>query len=265
MSNAVVNNYWAERQAKAQTILTNKSIKETEAQMVKYYRRSIKNVIYRFEKTYNKLLGTKENGIEPTPADLYKLDTYWKMQGQIKKELQRLGDKQHVLLSRQFEQHFYDIYQSIAIKDGILFNEIDTDAVKQMINQIWCADGKSWSSRIWTNTEKLQEALNDGLIECVVTGKKTAELKKALQEQFKVSYSRASSIVETELAHIQTQAARQRYTDYGLKEFEVWAEYDKKRCKICADLHKKRYPIGSQVPIPAHPRCRCCIIPVVDD
>ena len=80
-----------------------------------------------------------------------------------------------------------------------------------MINQIWCADGKSWSNRVWKNTDKLQQALNDNLIHCVLTGKKTTELKNILQNDFNVSYHRADSIVRTEMAHIQTQAAQKRY------------------------------------------------------
>ena len=50
-----------------------------------------------------------------------------------------------------------------------------------MINQIWVADAKSWSQRIWDNTEKLVETLNENLIYCVATGKKTTELKNLLE------------------------------------------------------------------------------------
>ena len=133
-----------------------------------------------------------------------------------------------------------------------------------MINSIWCADGKSWSNRIWTNTDRLQQALNDSLIDCVLTGKKTTELKNMLQEQFNVSYSRADSVVRTEMAHIQTQAAQKRYEDAGITEVQVWADEDERRCDICGKLHETKYLINEQMPIPAHPRCRCCIIPVVE-
>jgi hypothetical protein len=77
-----------------------------------------------------------------------------------------------------------------------------------MINQIWCADGKSWSSRVWKNTELLQQELNDSLIDCLLTGRNPSELKQRLIERFNVAYNRADSIVRTEITHIQTQAAR---------------------------------------------------------
>jgi SPP1 gp7 family putative phage head morphogenesis protein len=133
-----------------------------------------------------------------------------------------------------------------------------------MINQVWAADGKSWSKRIWENTEHLAATLNEKLIECVVGGKKTSDLKKALMERFGVSYNNADMLARTELAHIQTQAAKQRYTDTGIEYVEIWADKDERRCDVCGKLHKKRYPVDAVMPIPAHPRCRCCIVPVVD-
>ena len=256
--------YWEDRQAEAQEKLTTKSIKETEAQIKKYYQRTMRNVIGQFEATYNKLLLTVEEGREPTPADLYKLDTYWQMQGQLKNELTKLGDKQAAIMSEKFVEQYQQIYEATALKDDLFFSQISKENAEQMINQIWCADGKSWSSRIWKNTELLQEALNDNLIDCVITGKKPTQLKHLLMNQFNVSFSRADSIVRTEMAHIQTQAAKQRYLDSGIKEVQVWADEDERRCDVCGALHEKRFPIGGAMPIPAHPRCRCCIVPVIE-
>lgn len=258
------NQYWAERIAKAQSKLTNKSIRQTEAQLKKYYAKAMKKTLDEFEKTYNKVLLSIDEGREPTPADLYKLDTYWQLQAQLRAELQRLGDRQIVLLSKNFEMHFFDVYYSFGLPGEKAFSTIDTAGANALINQIWVADGKSWSQRIWDNTELLLQTLNDSLVECVVTGKKTSELKNILQERFGVSYSRADALVRTELAHVQTQAATQRYKDYGIQEVEILADEDERRCEVCGDLHKKRYPIGAHVPIPAHPRCRCCVVPVVE-
>ena len=257
--------YWQDRMAASQAALTNKSIKDTEKQLIKYYSKTMKTVINDFELTYQKLLTTVGEGKQPTPADLYKLDKYWQLQAQLKEELTKLGDKQAALLSRKFEQQYLDIYKSIALPDvDNLFSSIDSATAQQMINNIWCADGKSWSQRIWTNTDKLQQALNDGLIDCVVSGKKTTQLKNILQNEFNVSYHRANSIVRTEMAHIQTQAAQQRYKEYGIQEVEVWADEDERRCDVCGELHQKRYSINGALPIPAHTNCRCCVIPVVE-
>lgn len=258
-------NYWAERQAKTQANLTSKNIKDTQEQLRKYYAKTMQTVIADFEATYDKLQNAMANGKEPTPADLYKLDKYWQMQGKLKEELQKLGDKQAELMSKKFEEQYIDVYESLALKGSNAFNTVSKEAAQQMINQIWCADGKSWSSRVWSNTDKLQQSLNDNLIDCVVSGKKTTELKRKLMEQFNVSYNRADSIVRTEMAHIQTQAAQQRYKDYGIQTVEVWVDEDERTCPVCAKHEGEKYPVNARMPVPFHPRCRCCMIPVIDD
>lgn len=257
--------YWADRMSRMQAELTNKNIKQINKQLKKYYGNAMKRVIADFESTYDKLLTTQEADKQPTPADLYKLDKYWQMQAQLKYELQKLGDKQVSALSKIFETQFFDIYYSIAIPGKKAFSTINKEGALQMINSIWCADGKSFSQRVWDNIESLVETLNDNLIHCVITGKKTTELKKLLQDRFSVSYSRADAVVRTEMSHIQNQAAQKRYEDYGIQEFEVWADKDERRCDVCGKLHQTKYPMGAKVPIPAHPRCRCSIIPVVED
>lgn len=256
--------YWQERELKAQQKMTSRSIKETEEQLARYYAKSMESVIEDFENLYNKLRVDAAAGIHPTPADLYKLDGYWKIQGQLQRELMKLGDKQAVLFGEKFTNHWLQIYEGLGSFDDFTFSEANIEQAKQMINSVWCADGKSWSQRIWGNTNNLQQALNDNLIECVLTGKDTKQLKKMLEYQFEVSYHSADTIVRTEMLHIQTQAAQQRYKDGGVKEVEVWADKDERRCDVCGKLHQKRFPINGAMPIPAHPNCRCRIIPVIE-
>ena len=257
-------NYWQKRLIEAQNALTNKSIKETEKQLVRYYRQATRRVLSDFEATYDKLLATQLDGKEPTPADLYKLDKYWQMQGQMRQELRLLGERQVATLTKQFEVQFFDIYYSIAIEGVTAFTTVDNAAVQQLINAIWVADGKSWSERIWQNTELLAATLNEEFITCVATGKKTTELKQILQDRFDVSYNNADMLVRTEMAHIQTQAAQQRYRDYGIQEVEVFVDEDERTCPICAKHEGERHPINAQMPVPFHPRCRCCMLPVIN-
>lgn len=257
--------YWQKRMKEAQEKQANKSIKETQKQLRAYYIRAMKSVLDGFTATYDKLLSTMGEGEIPTPADLYKLDKYWKLQGRLKRELQRLGDNQIAELSKKFEEEFWCIYEAMALTSQEAFSSMSKEGARQLINQIWCADGKSWSQRVWNNTDRLQQALNDKLTECVITGKTTSQLKKLLQDEFGVSYNRADTIVRTEMAHIQTQAARQRYQEYGIQEIEIYADTDNRTCPICAKLDGKRFGINDSLPIPAHPRCRCCALPVIKE
>lgn len=259
-----MSNYWANRIARSQDAISKKNIKQIEKQLKKYYGSAMKRTIADFESVYNKVLAAQKDGKEITPAWLYQLDSYWKMQGQLKQELQKLGDKQISILSDVFETNFFEVYYSIAIPSQEAFSTISTDAARQMINQIWVADGKSFSQRIWGNTEKLVETLNEELVHCVVTGKTSTELKEILQERFNVSYNNADMIARTEIAHIQTQAAQQRYKDYGIQMVEVLVAEDERTCPICAKHEGEKYYINDKMPVPFHPRCRCAIIPVIE-
>jgi SPP1 gp7 family putative phage head morphogenesis protein len=255
--------YWAERTAKAQSALTAKNIKQIEKQMGKYYNRAMETVIADFISVYDKIMHAHTTGKEITTADLYRLDRYWELQGQLQKQLELLGNKELELMAKNFRKEFFDIYAVISIPSGESYSTISKEMVEQMINQIWCADGKSWSNRVWTNTARLKEKLNEQLINCVLTGKRTTELKKILQHEFEVGYYRADAIVRTEMAHIQTEAAKKRYEDYGIEQVEILADEDERRCPECGKLHGKRYYLHEAIPVPAHTNCRCCIVPVI--
>ena len=247
--------------------LSDKSIEEIEKQLKRYYSKSMKRVIEDFEATYDKLLATLKKDKEPTPADLYNLDKYWKMQAQLREELQKLGEKEIVLLSKKFEETWVDIYNSVALKSQTAYNTVDSSLVQEMINSVWCSDGKTWSQRVWDNTERLAQTLNDGLIDCVVTGRRATDLKNILQERFDVSYSRADTLVRTEIAHIQVQAASKRYEDFGLEYYEILGREEHEIGCDCKKMDGKKVKlsemrIGVNAP-PFHPRCRCDIMPVV--
>lgn len=258
-----MSSYWADRIARAQTAITSKNIKAVEKQLAKYYGAAAQNAIRQFEDVYNNILLAAEEGREPTPADLYKLDKYWQAQGALRQELQKLGEKQISLLTKHFEINFFEIYYSFALEGGEAFSTIDTAGAMQMINQIWVADGKTYSQRVWDNIGRLTETLNSELINCVVTGKKPTELKRQLQERFNVSYRRADTLVRTELVHIQTRAAEERYKSYGIEQVEVLVSIDDRTCEECAALDGQVFPINAAPILPLHPNERCCLVPVI--
>lgn len=256
--------YWQDRMQAAQNELLNKSRREIDRKLKKYYIKLSRQLISDYEALYDKVLLKKAAGEAISPATLYQMDKYWDLQAQTRKRLMKYGAYQQSLYSKIFEIFYKGSYNAITIQGLEVFKTLDEQAVRQVLDKIWTADGKSWSTRIWNNTALLQETLEAGLVECVAAGKTTSQLKEVLQNRFNVDYNRADTLVRTELAHIQTEAAKQRYKDYGLEQVEIWADPDERTCEVCGKLHKKKYPVGAVVPIPAHPRCRCCIVPVVD-
>lgn len=256
--------YWKDRETAARQVLLNKSRKEIDKKLKKYYVRLSKQLIKDYESLYDQVQLKRANGEQVSPATLYSLDKYWELQGQTRKLLNKFGAYQQALLSKVFEVFYQQSYHSLNIKGLTAFRTLDEGAVRQIINSIWCSDGKSWSTRIWNNTALLQQTLEEGLIECVAAGRKTSKLKEILQNRFNVSYHRADTLVRTELAHIQTESAKQRYADYGITQVQFWSDPDERTCDVCGKLHKKIYPVGAHVPCPCHANCRCQILPVVD-
>lgn len=187
---------------------------------------------------------------------------------QLSTKLTTLGEQQAKELSNRFERQWKDIYNSISIPSETAYNTMSEESARQMINQVWCADGKTWSQRVWNNTDRLREELNDELIKTVIVGKDTRYLKQKLTERFSVSNYRANTLVRTEMAHIQTQAAAQRYKDYEIEYYEFLADADERTCRQCGALDGKKFKlsemkVGVNCP-PMHPNDRCCIVPVID-
>lgn len=260
--------YWENRELVARRKKADKTIEAIDKQLAKYYKSAFTNAIIEFEATYDKLLATIEDGRLPTPADLYKLDKYWQMQAQLKRELQKLGDKEIELLSKQFEKEWIAVYESIALPSDTAFSTISTPNAQQMINSVWLADGKNFSQRVWDNVDDLVATLNDELMNCVVTGKTTKQLKQKLMNRFNVSYNKADTLVRTEIAHIQVQASAQRYKDYGYTKYKFFADEDERTCPICGALDGKIFTFAEMQAgvnsVPMHPRCRCDILPVIE-
>ena len=134
-------NYWAERQAKAQEELTTRSIKRTEKQIQKYYLNCYKKLLGQFEATYNAVFSQMSEGKEITPAHLYNLDKYWKLQAELKTELEKLGYKQLSKLEDEFKKLYTAIYLSIDLPTSDKsWATLDKEVVNKVINSIWCAD-----------------------------------------------------------------------------------------------------------------------------
>lgn len=260
-----MSTYWKDRETAARHVLMSKSQKEIDKKLRKQYTKLSKQLIKDYEALYNEVLLKQAAGEQISPATLYRLDKYWELQTQTRQMLNKFGAYQQSLFSKVFQVFYQHTYNSINIKGLEAFNTLDEAALEQVINQVWCADGKAWSDRVWDNTAMLQQTLEEGLIECVAAGKKTTQLKHILQDKFNASYHRADTLVRTEIAHIHTKAAQQRYIDYGIKEYEFWADYDERRCDVCGKLHQKRFPITSTPKVPQHPNCRCVILPVIDE
>jgi len=80
----------------------------------------------------------------------------------------------------------------------------------------------------------------------------------------KVHRMRMENIARTETARAQNIGYCKGLEEVGVGEVELSNAFD--ACEICEELNGKRYKVGEGADvIPVHPRCRCAMLPVIDD
>jgi hypothetical protein len=122
----------------------------------------------------------------------------------INRKLTSLGTSE-IKIHNKTLLKMYDEVQSIITNNSIptISNSyIPQGRAEEVLKSVWCADGKHWSDRVWKNKEMLQEAIEKGLMDCVVRGVPRAEFAKTLSDAFNVGFNMADRLVRTELAFV---------------------------------------------------------------
>lgn len=251
------NDYWIE-QSKKQTALLDKSTNFIEKQLTTHYTRVAKEVISDAEDLYLEML---EAG-EISYSQLYRYDRFYRLNASINQELKRLGTREIEILDAGMKNLY--LRTGELISGSAEWAIINKQFAEEVVKRIWCADGKSWSDRIWSQKTQLQQELQDGLMNCVIAGSDHRKLVRTLQERFDVAHSNADRIVRTELNHVQNQAAMRGYLDAGYTHYQFLSALDSRTCGECEDLDGQVFAFvdaveGINFP-PIHPNCRSNII-----
>lgn len=150
---------------------------------------------------------------------------------------------------------------------GVLlsFSQINERAVKQALNRNW--SGKSFSSRIWSNTDKLAEEVKKVLLEGELKGSGVNDMAAEIMRRFSVGAYQARRLIRTEASYITNQASLEAYRKNGDERYEYIAIIDDKTSEICEDLDGEVFwvkdaKVGVNFP-PMHPNCRSTTAPVV--
>lgn len=256
-------NYWKNEQSKLQDELLVKSSNFIEQQLARDYSRVAKEVISDCEDLYLEML---EDG-DMSYARLMRYDRYFKLNASINQELKRLGVREIEMLDRGMLNLYLQTGELITGNPSwaIINRAFAAEAVKR----VWCADGKSFSDRIWEHKTALQQELQQGIVDCVIKGSDHRKLVRTLQERFDVAHSAADRLVRTELNHIQNQGAMRGYLDAGYTHYQFISALDNRTCDECEDLDGQVFAFvdaqeGVNFP-PIHPNCRSNIIGYKED
>ena len=279
--------YWKRREMRQRAKLYNKTVEELDTELGKQYLRVSKDLKRLFIEAVEEVKG-KDGVIQP--SDLYNSDRYYKLMNEVNDELSKLAQKQTGAL----ESNLTAIYeeQSLADRELLggtfgLYDSVNKEAARLVVNEIWCDDGKDLSNRIWRNKEWLMQRLEESLFDFVSRGQPTMsigyengkpkglmfdlisdqtgvpieELTNTLDDDFREAYNNARRLVRTETARVQNRATQDRYRDAGFTKYRILAEPD--CCDVCADLAEQVFDIDELV-IPAHPNCRCAMTAITE-
>ena len=127
-------------------------------------------------------------------------------------------------------------------------------------------DGKTYSSRIWNNKNKVAKTLKKEIND-FLNGKTDVNIiSKNIKNRFDVDYNISNRLVRTEIAKVQCEANEVWANEHNIKKQLFCATLDKRTSKICQSLDGKIYDFDDmhkQIP-PLHPNCRSCLIDIVD-
>lgn len=149
------------------------------------------------------------------------------------------------------------------------FARISQEGIKKIAEKPWCADGKTFSSRIWEDRNKLVNNLDTQLTRMCITGAAPDKIIKDMTALMGARKSNVGRLVMTESAYIASEAHKDCFEDLQLEQYEVVATLDTLTSKICQEMDGKifqmsEYKVGLTAP-PFHPNCRTTTAPYFDD
>nr|WP_150959349.1 minor capsid protein [Aneurinibacillus sp. XH2] len=196
------------------------------------------------------------------------------LQVQIDQSIRMLGSAQNagvtgVLLDTYLDTHNQTLQElQKGIGNKVAFAKVDAKKVENIVKKPWLAE--NYSTRIWTDSEKLSNMLKTEISQALIRGDSNVKTAKVIADRMGVGFRSASRLVRTEASHIQSEAAFDSYKNSGVvKKFEFVAALDERTCPICGGLDGHVFTFaeketGVNIP-PVHPNCRCTIVPYFDD
>ena len=151
---------------------------------------------------------------------------------------------------------------------GKSFYAINAAVVKQFVDVPWC-NGKNFSTRIWNDTRKLAQYLNQDIAQGFARGDSYDKLVRQLRKRFSnVNRRDAYRLIFTEGTYVMAESSMQPFTE-DFERYRLSPVMDGRTCPICRSLARQVFEIKDRQPgvnfPPIHPWCRCSWEIVVDD
>lgn len=184
----------------------------------------------------------------------------------------KVGSAAHYRLTDRlidtYEQSYYrSIYdQQRRTEIGFDFTKLADRDVQAAIATNWA--GSNYSKRIWKNTKKLAESLEEVITQGLMTGQSIRDMELALEARVDSGRYNINRVIRTEVNHCCNQGVLMSYKAAGTKRYIFLATLDLRTSSICRSLDKEVFFVskaeeGVNFP-PMHPNCRSTTVAYVD-
>ncbi len=185
----------------------------------------------------------------------------------------KVGSAAHYRLTDRlidtYEQSYYrSIYdQQRRTETGFDFTKLADRDVQAAIATNWA--GSNYSKRIWKNTKKLAESLEEVITQGLMTGQSIRDMELALEARVVSERYKINRIIRTEVNHCCNQGTLMSYKAAGTLRYIYLATLDMRTSSICRSLDKEVFfvskaKVGVNFP-PMHPNCRSTTMAYPED
>ena len=202
---------------------------------------------------------SKINKPKPLISDFYRYNHLQKIEKQIEQSILELGTKENDF-TKQALQHAANL-GSRTVSNVLQTGVLNKTAIDQMVKQPWAGD--NYSDRIWKNKAQLIASMKSELTRGIIQGKSIYQVANMMDARLQVGRSQTQRLVRTEYMHALNQGQIETYRSNGYAKLRWVATMDDKTSDICRKRNGKEYAVDNLPDIPAHPNCRCTLVPVI--
>lgn len=150
-------------------------------------------------------------------------------------------------------------------KSGVsgTFNRLPVGAVEMLAGAL--SEGSPVMNRLRQLAPKARETVKDALMQAVAQGLNPRQTAKEMRNALGGNLTRALTIARTEQTRAYREASRTTYQQNSdvVSGWQWTASKSSRTCLNCLSRDGKIWPL--EKPLPAHPNCRCVMVPVLID
>lgn len=223
----------------------------------------------------------KKEGLSTYLPEHYRgrLDRAELLNAKIWAECKKIAFQEQAISTESYRKTLTDTYYktiydvSKGVNKNIAFAELPQKTIDNILNAKFY--GENYSQRVWHNTGKLANKLQEVIAESIITGQSQYKTIKEIQQAYgtrgkaRGGYYDAERLLRTETNYFENKAELESYDEMGIKKFKYLAVLDNRTSEICQEMDGKVFDMkdavqGENTP-PLHPNCRSTIIPFISE